>query len=203
MIQKVTRVILGMLIVVSCFTGIGIKNNSYKLTSYAYTSDWNTHWANKEIQEAMDKGWVALTHTFRPQDSITRAEFVKIFNRAFELTETSGKVFNDTAGHWAKNEIDIAVTNGVCNGISTTEFRPNDPITREQVAVMIANYKKIADTNLDKLNIYNDRNQVSSWAEPSVEGVIEKEYMGAGGIAFNPKNDITRAETVVTISRVV
>jgi hypothetical protein len=165
-------------------------------------NDWKSHWANVEIESAMNKGWVDNAEIFRPNDSITRAEFVKIFNKVFGLTTTSGKVFNDTNSHWAKNEIDIAVTNGVCNGVSATEFRPNDPITREQAAVMIANYRKIADSTLDKLNKYQDANNVSSWAKPSVEGVIENGYMGAGGIAFNPKNNITRAETVVTLGRI-
>ena len=166
--------------------------------------DITGHWAESAIRDFVNKGYVNgyPDGTFKPQDSITRAEFVSIVNSYFGLTKSSGKVFNDTKTHWAKNAIDIAVTNGVCNGMSATEFAPNDPITREQAAVMVANYKKIADTNLDKLNKYQDVNKVSSWAKSSVEGVIEKGYMGAGGIAFNPKNNITRAEAVVTLSRI-
>ncbi|HSQ89396.1 hypothetical protein [Romboutsia sp.] len=49
---------------------------------------------------------------------------------------------------------------------------------------MILNYKKIADINYDKLNNYKDKNQVSIWAKGSVEGIVEKGYMGAGGIYF-------------------
>jgi Leucine-rich repeat (LRR) protein len=167
-------------------------------------NDITGHWAEASIRDFINKGYINgyPDNTFKPNNSITRAEFVKIFNRKFGLTTTSGKVFNDTIYNWAKNEIDIAVTNGVCNGMSATEFKPNDPITREQAAVMIANYKKIADSTLDKLNKYQDVNEVSSWAKDSVEGVIENGYMGAGGIAFNPKNNITRAETAVALGRI-
>jgi len=49
---------------------------------------------------------------------------------------------------------------------------------------------------------YKDNNQVSSWAKDSVEGVIEKGYMGAGGVYFNPKGKMTRSEAVVALSRV-
>jgi len=68
---------------------------------------------------------------------------------------------------------------------------------------MIANYKKLADINHDKLNKYKDKSQVSSWAKNSVEGMIEREYMsGYSDGTFKPKGKITRAEAVVTLSRV-
>ncbi|MGL6229430.1 MAG: S-layer homology domain-containing protein, partial [Culicoidibacterales bacterium] len=52
------------------------------------------------------------------------------------------------------------------------------------------------------LKKYSDYNKVSSWAINGVEGVIEKGYMGQGITAFRPKDNITRAEAVVTINRV-
>ena len=168
-------------------------------------SDIKGHWAESQINEFISNGHINGYNdgTFKPNNSITRAEFVKIFNKYFGLTKTSGKVFNDTKNHWAKIEIDIAVTNGVCNGVSETEFRPNDPITREQAAKMISNYMKLDDSNHDKLDKYSDKNKVSSWALNSVEGIIEKGYMnGYEDKTFRPNNSITRAEAVVTLSRV-
>ena len=167
--------------------------------------DVSGHWAEATIKSFVEQGYINgySDGTFRPNNSITRAEFVKIFNKYFGLTETSGKVFNDTKTHWAKNEIDIAVTNGVANGVSEAEFKPNDPITREQAAKMISNYMKLDDNNHDKLGKYNDKNKVSSWALNSVEGIIEKGYMyGYSDNTFRPKNPITRAEAVVTLSRI-
>ena len=168
-------------------------------------TDISNHWAKAQIQDFIEKGYIGgySDGTFRPNNNITRAEFVKILNKAFGLTKSSGKVFIDTKNHWAKDEIDIAVTNGIASGISSTEFKPNDPITREQAAVMVSNYKKLSDNNHDKLNKYNDASQVSSWAKDSVEGVIEKGYMsGYSDNTFRPKNKITRAEAVVTLSRI-
>lgn len=169
-------------------------------------TDIKGHWAESQIINFVSNGYVGgyPDSTFRPNNSITRAEFVKIFNKYFGLTKTSGKVFNDTTTHWAKSEIDIAVTNGVANGVSATEFKPDEPITREQAAVMICNYKKISDKNHDKINKYSDKGNVSSWAKDSVEGVIEKGYMsGYSDNTFRPKNNITRAEAVVTLSRII
>lgn len=190
---------------IELFTGY----SNYKPTVQDYKFqieivDWKEHWAKNQIKLAMDKGWVNKANEFRPDDPITRAEFVKIFNRAFGLTSTSGKVFEDTANHWSKNEIDIAVTNGVTNGVSANKFDPDASITREQVAKMISNYKKLVDTNYDKLNGYNDGNNVSDWAKSSVEAILEAGYMKGydEDNTFRPKNNITRAEALVTLGRI-
>lgn len=167
--------------------------------------DIESHWAKDAINQFAYKGYVNGYEdgTFKPNNSITRAEFVKMLNKSFGLTTSSGKTFDDTKTHWAKNEIDIAVTSGVCSGKSATEFKPNDLITREEAASMISNYKKLADANHDKLYKYVDNNQVSSWAKNSVEGMIEKGYMnGYSDGTFKAKGKITRAEAVTTLSRV-
>ena len=167
--------------------------------------DIKGHWAESQINSFVSSGHINGygDGTFKPDNSITRAEFIKIFNKYFGLTKTSGKVFNDTKTHWARIEIDIAVTNGVANGISLTEFQPDEPITREQAAKMISNYLKLDDTNHDKVEKYKDMDQISSWALNSVEGVIELGYMkGYEDNTFRPTNNITRAEAVVTLSRI-
>ena len=70
---------------------------------------------------------------------------------------------------------------------------------------MVANYKKIVDTHNDKINGYNDGNQVSSWAIKEVEAILEAGYMNgySDTNTFKPKNNITRAEAVVTLGRVI
>ncbi|MDU5021912.1 MAG: S-layer homology domain-containing protein, partial [Clostridiales bacterium] len=95
------------------------------------------------------------------------------------------------------------VTNGVCKGMSNEEFSPDKPITREQASLMISNYKKIADYNYDKINRFADKLEISDWAKSGVEGVLEKGYMnGYPDNTFKPQSNITRAEAVVTLSRV-
>ena len=69
----------------------------------------------------IDEGWIDKTSYFRPNEGITRAEFVEMINRKFKLNIYNGKVFADTVDHWAKDEIDIAFANGVC-GINSTEI---------------------------------------------------------------------------------
>lgn len=174
-------------------------------TNQTILNDIKGHWAESNITNFISNGYINgyADGTFKPNNSITRAEFIKIFNKYFGLTKTSGKVFNDTKTHWAKTEIDIAVTNGVANGISTNEFNPDAPITREQAATMISNYKKLADSNHEEIYNFQDKNQISSWAKDAVEGVVERGYMnGYSDKTFKAKSNITRAEAVVTLSRV-
>ena len=145
---------------------IGFINSIEIIHANAYNnsfSDTKGHWAEAEISKFNDLGYISgyEDKTFKPNNSVTRAEFVKILNNVFGLTKSSGIVFTDTENHWAKNEIDIAVTNGVCKGKSTTEFKPNDSITREEAALMISNYEKLEDDNHNKLNAFNDAENVS------------------------------------------
>lgn len=168
-------------------------------------TDIKGHWAENYINNFYNKGYINgyEDNTFKPENPITRAEFVKVFNKVFGLTKTSGKVFSDTVNHWAKNEIDIAVTNGVANGMSKEIFAPDKLITREEAAKMLANYKGIADSNHDKSRQFNDYNEISDWAKDSVEGAIEYGYInGMGNGTLAPKNPMKRAEVVVMLSRI-
>jgi len=165
------------------------------------------HWAENTIFEFYNKGYINgySDNSFQPNGNITRAEFVKILNKYFNLTKAKGKVFNDTINHWAKNEIDIAVSNGICQGVSSTEFRPNDPITREQAAVMIANYLGIntKNKNYDKMSKFQDKNEVSSWAKDAIEALLDRGYLnGTSTTTIGARDNTTRAQSVTLLSRV-
>ena len=203
---KVTAVSAGSAtITVKTIDGNKIAKCNVTVKNPILINDINEHWAESTIRDFISNGYINgySDNTFRPNNSITRAEFIKIFNKYFGLNKKSGKTFNDTSTHWAKDEIDIAVTNGVINGYPDNTFKPDEPITREQAAKVISNYKKIEDNHFDKLNKYKDALDVSDWAKSSVEGALEQGYMnGYDDNTFKPKNNITRAEAVVTLSRI-
>ena len=170
-----------------------------------FTDVGKDYWAYSQIESFVEKGYIDGygDGTFRPQDPIKRNEFVKIFNRVFGLTEKSGIVFDDTKDNWAKDEIDIAVTNGVAQGVGDNKFEPEQYITREAAAKMLANYMNIEDKNHDKINKFSDYNQISDWARDSFEGNLEKGYIqGTDEGKLAPKSNITRAEVVTILSRV-
>ena len=170
-----------------------------------FTDVSKDYWAYSQIQDFVKKGYIEGygDNTFRPKEPIKRNEFVKIFNKVFGLTNKSGIVFDDTKDNWAKDEIDIAVTNGVAPGIGANKFEPEEYITREAAVKMLANYMKIEDKNHDKIKRFPDYNEISDWARDAFEGNFEKGYIqGTDEGKLAPKNNITRAEVVTLLSRV-
>ena len=179
-----------------------IKNN---ITQTIQFKDIENHWAKNEIIDFANKGYLNGREdgNFYPNNTITRAEFIKVINRMFGLTTTSGVTFTDVPnGHWAKNEIDIAVTNGVAKGDGMGKFEPDKPITRQEAIKMIANYLQISDTNHDKTTSFPDYNQISDWAKNELEIAVEKGYIKGNGGMILPKANMSRAEAVTMLSRV-
>ncbi len=104
-------------------------------------SDISGHWAEAYIQIAASAGVVHGYEdgTFRPDATITRAEFVKLVVVAAQMTAVEGTVtFQDISGHWAASYILNAATNGVVHGMTETTFAPDSNITRAQAAKIIA-----------------------------------------------------------------
>lgn len=166
--------------------------------------DTVNHWAKSSIKQFVTKGYMEgyKDGSFKPDKSITRAEFIKIVNKSFNFNSQATENFSDVNSEdWFYGEVKTAVKAGYID-IKNNKFRPNDAITREEVAAIITTIKNNKDGNLDKLNTYLDKDKVSQWAKSSVEGAIEVGYMGKDSKNFRPKDNITRAEAVVTLERI-
>ena len=77
--------------------------------------------------------------SFRPNAPITRAEFAAIASRFDANASEEGDWFSDISGHWAEKAIIKAVNNGWIKGYDDGTFRPNNPITRGQMAKILYN----------------------------------------------------------------
>ena len=159
------------------------------------------HWANSYIIDGMNKGWVDTTNVFNPEKFITRAEFVKIVNKVFNFTEQGGENFKDIElGAWYYEDICIGVRAGYINGYEDGTFRPNEPISREEAASIVRTITGLVENGSSK---FTDDNEIGSWAKKSVYALADNKIMsGYEDNTFRPKNKITRAEAVATLSRV-
>lgn|GEM_PF-5570043 len=162
--------------------------------------DISNHWAKDNIDALVEMGVITGYEdgTFRPEQNISRAEFVTILMKTFSLSTQSGKIFGDTQNHWAKQFISTAYFNNVVIGYSDLVFAPDNMITREQMAVMIARTGKLAaqQGTLD----FSDDTSVSVWAREAVlaankAGVIS----GYPDNTFRPQAYATRAEAVTVV----
>ncbi|MBC8630537.1 S-layer homology domain-containing protein [[Eubacterium] tenue] len=169
-------------------------------------SDIYTHWAKKEINQFISSGYANgyKDGTFRPDNSITRAEFIKLVNKYFGFNNKESINFSDiNTNDWYYNDICIAQKANYINGYEDKTFKPNKTITREEVAKILISIKNQKDLNYDKLNKYPDKSKVSTWAKPYIEGAIENGYLKGNDLGFlNPTNNITRAESITVLSRV-
>ena len=140
---------------------------------------------------------------------MTRAMLVTVLYRLENTTEKpKSHSFTDVkAGEWYADAIAWAVENGIVEGVSETEFAPNDSITREQLSVVLYRYAqyKEQDTSIgEDTNIlsYTDAEEISQYAISAIQWMV-----GAGLIngetdsTINPKSNSTRAQVAVILMR--
>ncbi|GAA0866046.1 S-layer homology domain-containing protein [Paraclostridium tenue] len=169
-------------------------------------NDINGHWAHKEISQFIQNSYANgyEDNTFRPDNQITRAEFVKLVNKYFGFEDKGISNFKDiNQKNWYYNDVCIAIKAGYINGYEDNTFRPNNLITREEAAKIIVSIKNQQDDTYDKLNTFPDKHLVSNWAKPYIEGAIENGYLKGDNLKnLRPTSRITRAESVTLLSRI-
>lgn len=165
-------------------------------------TDLDNHWAKTAINELLETGAMFgySDNTFRPAQPITRAEFTYAIVKAFNLWAETTYTFGDTADHWAKNEISIAAANKLVAGYSDRQFGPEDPITREQMAVILV---KAARLNPTTGNLtFSDKDKISSWAYGIIVTATNKNILsGYPDNTFNPQGTASRAEAANVIHK--
>ncbi|MGI5881098.1 MAG: S-layer homology domain-containing protein, partial [Syntrophomonadaceae bacterium] len=165
-------------------------------------NDIRGHWAESTIQKMVDQGVVTgmPDGSFKPDNSITRAEFATLVVKAFKLEYRNGKIFSDTAKHWGRDNIATANAHGIVSGYNENYFGPDDPITREQMAVMVVKAAKIQNSN-GALSC-TDSDKISSWAKEAVTAAYSKKIItGMPDGSFRPQANATRAEAVIVLSK--
>lgn len=191
--NKIVSILVVMFFMLSCFSPASLAGPINDLTG---------HWAEAYIGNLVDQGIISgyPDGTFKPEGKITRAEFASILVKGFELPIEGSKVFSDTADHWAKNSIAAAYSQGIINGYSENEFGPDDPITREQMAVMIV---KAAQPNTAVSGkTFADSDSISEWAREAVSAATGNKIInGYPDNTFRPKGNTTRAEAAVVLSK--
>lgn len=199
MLKKAKRLswfILAVFILIVAFSAAHVPS-----ASAVAINDINGHWAKDIIQKMVNQGVVTgmPDGSFKPDKNISRAEFAALVVKAFKPGSKTGKIFKDTSNHWAKDYIATANAYGIVNGYSDTQFGPDDPITREQMAVMIVKAAKLQSSS--STLSFNDSKKISGWAEDAViTAVAEHLVKGFPDGSFQPQSNATRAQAVVVIS---
>jgi hypothetical protein len=190
--------------------GAGLVLSAFSSASAA-TENLSTHWAGDQVKRWVAAGYLSGYNdgTVKPDASITRAEFVALVNRTFILPPSSvtvsayggGSAFSDLpASGWAYNAVMSAAQAGYLSGYSDGTIRPNEKVTRQEAAAIIAKVSGLTPRPASSLSGFSDYDKIASWSKGSVAAVIEQGYMsGYPDGTFKPEKPLTRAEAVVLL----
>lgn len=143
--------------------------------------------------------------TYRPNATLTRAQAAKIFWNLFGFeTETDGEVAADIPDvFWAREAVNFAVTLGAMTLDESGRFRPNEPMTREDLAVMMNSMVRLAGFAPGGAAVeFADSDQISEGSLEAVQAMHEIGLMqGYGDGSYRPGAQLTRQQMAVVCCR--
>ena len=203
--RRVISAALALCMMLTLLSGTALAAGQHPFTDVP-----QSHWANEAVGYVYENdlmNGVSAT-MFQPGGSLTRAMFVTILGRMAGAEEESGESgFADVpAGRWYSAYVAWAAGEGIVDGTGNGCFSPNSPVTREQMATMIARYVDSADLPLpetgDPAAPFTDRNAVSDWAEAGVELMRQTGILaGYEDGTFQPTRELSRQEAAVILQR--
>jgi len=170
----------------------------------------SNYWAFHVITELGEKGIITgyPDGSFKPDGSITRAEFIAILGRALGWEEKTGNPdFSDAAEipDWARGYILTAVNKGVTVGYEDNTFRTNQPITRLETVIIIVRALGLGNGAAKPGTLsFNDAAEIPDWAANDIAVAVDQGITtGKPGNVFAPNNNTTRAEAASLIARML
>ncbi|WP_197081073.1 cadherin-like beta sandwich domain-containing protein [Gordoniibacillus kamchatkensis] len=166
--------------------------------------DTQQHWAERAIRTFAE---LDIAHgygdgTFKPDNQITRAEFAFLLTRAFDIQAGGSQAdasFSDLNGHWAQAVIVTLADAGITGGYGDGSFRPDKPISREEMVVMLSRV-----LNLQALPKDGDKGSFTdlgdSYASEQIRAAAQAGIInGMADGSFVPKQNATRAEALTVL----
>ena len=175
-------------------------------------TDIDNHWAKEAIDFVVGRGLLAGTSetTFAPNTAMTRGMLVTVLGRLADVDTQvySANSFTDVSkDKYYTTYIEWAYSKGIVQGIGNQQFAPDRAVTREEIAVIFANYTKATDYKLPINNdaaTYADNNSIGDIYKTSVIAMQQAGIMiGDTNNLFNPKFSATRAEVSAMLQRYI
>ena len=165
-------------------------------------------WYYEAVKYVYENGLMQGTDNgFEPDGKMTRAMLVTVLYR-LEKAESNGKenTFTDVPdGEWYTDAVIWAKENGIVNGITETEFAPNDNITREQTVTILYRYAKCKGYNVKAvadLSEFSDSDRISTFALDAFKWAIGNGIInGTSENMLSPKDGATRAQLAAILMR--
>lgn len=171
----------------------------------ALSSTVCAQWYSEELAQLDEKQFINSTHFVNPDEPISREEICDILVSLYKyqhpgtIIEQKSNNFTDTENSAYKNSISDAYSLGLVQGVTETEFRGKDTLTREQFAAFI---HRMYGLEVTPVRLYKDFPDFSEYAAASVDFCIDKGIMsGTARDYFSPKKTLSKAEALAVVSR--
>jgi hypothetical protein len=170
----------------------------------------SSFWGYDAISSLSGKGIISgyPDGTFRPDNEVTRAEFATMLVKALGLSAsgTASQFMDVTAGDWYYNSVNSTVSAGLVSGMGNGLFAPNALVTREQMAVMVAEAlgRKAPTIDGTGLDTFTDQPDVSTWAVTGLEEAVKAGIItGIIPDTLAPLDNATRAQAAEMIYKLL
>ena len=174
-------------------------------------TDVKDGWYYSSVEYVWERGIMrgVSDKLFSPFGLTTRAEIVTVLSRLsgddVEGLSDSQSFKDVVKDKWYADSVGWGVSNNIVNGYPDNTFRPNSPVSRQELATLIARYMKFKNQSFPEkplVSSFKDQNKISGWAADACEtvrlaGIIAGDKNGN----FNPISNATRAEIATMIMR--
>ena len=182
-----------------------LPTEGLKKQGVSYGDIDNVQWAIDSIKSLSAEQIISgyPDNTFKPNDYVSREEFVKMLVLAFRVQDKDAKSnFTDVATNdWFYEYISSAVNKGLLNGVDDKNFGIGRSITRQELAVMTYRFLKNAGKEFGQGNSnFKDEGKIEQWAKEAVTAMYSAGLIkGMDDGSFMPTDYATRAQAAKVI----
>ncbi|WP_020619498.1 S-layer homology domain-containing protein [Paenibacillus daejeonensis] len=199
--KRMKKFVIGMLVLAFLVPFI---NQSQEAAAANNFTDIRGHWAEATIAKWAELGLVSgqSTNRFNPNAPITRAELATLINKVTRVQDEATIDYSDVPKNkWYYREVAKSVQAGYMLGYADGTFKPDAPITRQELAVLITRVTGVAEQQPPAA--YADVVRAPEWSRGSIGAMIASGTItGKEPNRFNPRALSTRAEVVIILDRI-
>ena len=196
--KKVLSIVIAMAMTLSLLTLGAAAKGTY--------SDTQGTWAEAAIERWSGYGMIQGNNgKFDPNGDLTRGQMATMLTRLLKLAAAESAGFSDiTDETWCADAVNRCAAAGIMLG-NNGKAMPNAPITRQEAMVMLARALGVAPiTDTKALTKFADADKVGTFAQGYLAALVEAGIVkGTAEGKLDPLSNITRAETVAILNRVL
>ena len=177
---------------------------------WPFTDVSDTDWCYDAVAYVHERGIMNgySQDTFGPQNRLSRAQLAQILYNLEGRPQTdsvSGSYGDLTPGAWYEDAISWAVKSGVLSGYGDGNMRPNQAVSRQQLAAMLYRYAQHKGNDVSQsadLDGFQDRDQVAAYAQAPLQWAVAAGIVnGTSADTLSPNGSASRAQTAVMLMR--